>query len=67
MAPRETLKQQNIKLYEIANLLNYEIGNEGDRATRDALFAASQAVQIALLHLREVAYRRIEAGEQSDS
>jgi len=66
MTQRETLKEQQVKLYGIRNWLNYEVGSEGDRATRDAIFFAVQSVQVALLYLNEVSYRRETFTEENE-
>lgn len=57
MTQKESLRQQNIKLHEVREWFRDRLRDEGDRTTRDALFAANLAIGFAILKLEEVAYQ----------
>jgi len=54
-----------IELGKIRSWISEELSAETDRAVRDCLFEARQAIGFAMLHLERVEYRT--GGDYSDS
>jgi len=56
MAEKQKLTDQYRKLYEIKEWTGDKLYQEDDRQVRDALFAAKQAIGLAMLKLEKVEY-----------
>lgn len=61
MPQKEKLTNQYAKLHEIKTWITNRLCEENDRQVRDALFAASQAIGLAMLNLEEVEYNTKQA------
>lgn len=56
MPQKEKVADQWVKLREIKGWIAEKLYQEADRQVRDALFASSQAVGLAMLSLEKVEY-----------
>lgn len=63
MTQKVRLTDQSRKLYEVKDWAGNKLRNEDDRQTRDALFAAMQAVGLAILKLEKVSYLTVDRFE----
>ena len=66
MPQKEKVTDQWVKLREIKGWISDKLCQEDDRQVRDALFAASQAIGLAMLNLKSVEYETNGAYNQED-
>lgn len=66
MPQKEKLNDQWVRLREIKGWLAEKMYQEDDRQVRDTLFAASQAIGLAMLNLESVEYETNGAYNQED-
>ena len=63
MAEKQKVKDQYRKLYEAKEWAGDKLRQEDDRQVRDALFAAMQAIGLAMLKLEKVEYLTVDRSE----
>jgi len=63
MAEKQKLTDQYRKLYEAKEWAGDKLRQEDDRQVRDALFAAMQAIGLAMLKLEKVEYLTVDRSE----
>jgi len=63
MAEKQKLTDQYRKLYEAKEWAGDKLRQEDDRQVRDALFAAIQAIGLAMLKLEKVEYLTVDRSE----
>jgi hypothetical protein len=63
MAEKQKLTDQYTKLYEAKEWMGNKLRQEDDRQVRDALFAAMQAIGLAMLKLEKVEYLTVDRPE----
>jgi hypothetical protein len=63
MAEKQKLTDQYRKLYEAKEWTGDKLRQEDDRQVRDALFAAMQAIGLAMLKLEKVEYLTVDRSE----
>ena len=66
MAQKKKLTSQWVELTEIRSWIAIKLCEEDDRQVRDALFAASQAIGLAMLNLEKVEYETNGTYSQED-
>lgn len=60
MPQKETVIDQCRKLYKVKEWLFDQLREEDDRQLRDALFAATQAIGVAMINLEEVEFLTVD-------
>lgn len=63
MTEKPKLTDQYRKLYEAKEWVGDKLRQENDRQVRDALFAAMQAIGLAMLKLEKVEYLTVDRPE----
>lgn len=63
MTEKQKLTDQYRKLYEAKEWAGDKLRQEDDRQVRDALFAAMQAIGLAMLKLEKVEYLTVDRPE----
>ena len=63
MTQKAKITDQYTKLYEVKEWASDKLRKEDDRQVRDALFAAMQAIGLAMLNLEKVEYLTVDRPE----
>jgi len=66
MSQKETTVDQHRKLREVKEWANGRLRANDDRQIRDALFAATQAIGLAMLDLEKVEYLTVDLPSFND-